>query len=134
MLITFCLFFQNLSWKFSIFWRRDFYLFSRVLYYFNRHFCLKKNGWIFDVLFKIDRYKIFLFIWTRKFWNAVHFIILIIAINLDGKYDIGAHEKSNLCYLMSLRYLIRSRAFTNWIFFCSERSIFLFELAIKTSV
>ena len=36
---------------------------------------------------------------------------------LDCKSDIGAHVKSNLCYLISLRHLIRSRTVRKSFFF-----------------
>ena len=48
---------------------------------------------------------------------------------LDGNSRIGAHVRSNLCYLICLRYLIRSRAVTNRIFFSPKRSIFLHACA-----
>ena len=34
--------------------------------------------------------------------------------------EIGAYARSNICYLICLRHLIRSRAVTNWIFSSSE--------------
>ena len=36
---------------------------------------------------------------------------------LDGNSEIGAHVRSNLCYFICLRHLIRSRAVTYRIFF-----------------
>ena len=42
---------------------------------------------------------------------------------LDGNLDICAHVWSDLCYLICLRHLIRSRAVTNWIYF-SEKTFF----------
>ena len=41
-------------------------------------------------------------------------------IILDSNLEIGAHVWSNLCYLIYLRHLIRSRGVTFWIFFSSE--------------
>ena len=35
---------------------------------------------------------------------------------LDGNSEIGAHVWSNLCYLICLRHLIRSKTVTNLIF------------------
>ena len=35
----------------------------------------------------------------------------------DGNLEIGAHVRSNICYLICLRNLIRSRAVTNIFFF-----------------
>ena len=37
-------------------------------------------------------------------------------IILDGNSEVCAHVRSNLCYLICLRQLIRSRAATNRIF------------------
>ena len=39
---------------------------------------------------------------------------------LDGNTEIGAHVKSNLCYLISVRHFIRSRTVTNRIFFSDK--------------
>ena len=47
------------------------------------------------------------------------------AIIIDGNSEIGAHARSNLCYLNCLRHLIRLRAIKNLIFFLQERPIFL---------
>ena len=44
---------------------------------------------------------------------------------LDGKSEIVAHVRSNLCYLICFGHLIRSRACTNRIFF-PPKSIFPF--------
>ena len=41
----------------------------------------------------------------------------------DGNSEIGAHKRSNLCYLICFKYLIRSRAGTNRIF-KSENTFF----------
>ena len=41
---------------------------------------------------------------------------------LDGNPEIGAHVRSNLCYLICLRHLIRSRAVTRY--FLSEKTFF----------
>ena len=42
---------------------------------------------------------------------------------IDGNSEIGAHVRSNLCYLICLRHLIRSRAVTNRISI-SEKTYF----------
>ena len=34
-------------------------------------------------------------------------------LNLDGNSEIGAHVRSNVCYLICLRHVIRSKAVTN---------------------
>ena len=47
------------------------------------------------------------------------FIVLI----LYGNSEIGAHVRNNLCYLIRLRHLIRSRAVTHLVFF-SENTDF----------
>ena len=47
---------------------------------------------------------------------------------LDGKSEIGAHVRSNLCYLSCLRHLIRSRAVINHIFFL-RKDLFSFMRA-----
>ena len=44
---------------------------------------------------------------------------------LGGNSEIGAHVRTNICYLICQRHLIRSRAVTNRIFFSSKRPIFL---------
>ena len=46
---------------------------------------------------------------------AVHALIL------DGNSEIGAHVRSNLCYLICLRHLIRPRA-VGWYFILSEKT------------
>ena len=40
---------------------------------------------------------------------------------LDGNSHVSAHLRSNPCYLICLRPLIRSRAVTLWIFFYPEK-------------
>ena len=47
----------------------------------------------------------------------------IIVPKLDGSSEIGAHVRSNLCYLICLRALERSTAFTE-VIFSSEKKIF----------
>ena len=42
-----------------------------------------------------------------------------------GNSEVGAHMKSNLCYLICLRYLIRSRAVLNRLIFSPKIPIFL---------
>ena len=44
---------------------------------------------------------------------------------LDGNSGVGAHVRSNICHLICLRDLIKSRAVTNRIFFSPNRPIFL---------
>ena len=39
---------------------------------------------------------------------------------IDGNKEIGMNIRSNLCYLICLRHLIRSRAVTNRIFFLQK--------------
>ena len=46
-----------------------------------------------------------------------HTIATTMVIILDGNSEIGAHVRSNFCYLTPLRHLIRSIAVTNLIFF-----------------
>ena len=43
---------------------------------------------------------------------------------LGGNSEIGAQLRSNLCYLICLRHLIRSREVTDLIFFFSEKTYF----------
>ena len=43
---------------------------------------------------------------------------------LDGNSEIGAHVRSNLCYLICLRRLIRSRAVTNRLFLLRKDLLF----------
>ena len=40
-----------------------------------------------------------------------------IVLTLDGNSDIGAFERSNVCYLIFVWHLLRSRAVINHIFF-----------------
>ena len=42
--------------------------------------------------------------------------IEVMVLILDGSLEIDAHVRSNLCYLIYLKHLIRSRGITNWIF------------------
>ena len=51
----------------------------------------------------------------------------IISWYLDGNSEIGAHVKNNLCYLICLRHLIKSRAVTNQICFAPKRPMFLWR-------
>ena len=50
-----------------------------------------------------------------KLLQRNHWIVTIISVVfiLDGNLEIGAHVRSNLCYLTCLRHLIRSKAVTN---------------------
>ena len=43
---------------------------------------------------------------------------------------IGAPVRSNICYYICLRYLILSRAVTNWIFFLQKTYIISFMRAL----
>ena len=52
---------------------------------------------------------------------------------LDGKSEIGAHVIENLCYLICLRILIRSRAVTNQNFYLEKKPIFLHATCSKLS-
>ena len=54
---------------------------------------------------------------------TVLLIIKTVVLILDGNSENGAHVRNNLCYLICLRYLIRSRAVTNLVF--PKRPIFL---------
>ena len=47
---------------------------------------------------------------------------------LDGKLDTGAHVMNNLCYLICLRRLNKSRVVTNRTFF-SDKTFFSFMRA-----
>ena len=47
----------------------------------------------------------------------------IIVLIIEGNSVIGARERSNLCYLICLRQLIRSRAVRYRLFFSPERPI-----------
>ena len=49
-------------------------------------------------------------------------------LELDVNSEIGAHVRSNPCYLICLRHLIRTRAVANRIF-SPERYIFLYAYA-----
>ena len=44
----------------------------------------------------------------------------IMVVVLDGNSDIGAHVRTNLCYPISLKDLIRLRVVTNRIFLLRE--------------
>ena len=53
------------------------------------------------------------------------FVSLNIMVHiLGGKSEIGAHVKSNLCYLVCLRHLNRLRAVTTRLFFSEKTYIF----------
>ena len=43
---------------------------------------------------------------------------------LDGKSVVCAHGRSNLCYLISLRHSIRTKAVTNRIFLAPKKPIY----------
>ena len=53
------------------------------------------------------------------------FYKLLNVIKLDVNLIIGAQGRINICYLICLRHLIRSRAVTNRIFFIRKRPILL---------
>ena len=53
----------------------------------------------------------------------------MVLIFIDGKSEIGVQLRRNICYLVSLRHLIRSRAVTNLILFSPLRPIFLHACA-----
>ena len=57
----------------------------------------------------------------------------IMVLTLDGISDIGAHVRRNLCYLICLRLLIRSRVVTNR-FFSPKICIFLYARASFTDL
>ena len=40
---------------------------------------------------------------------------------LDGNFELAAHVRSNLCYLICLRHLIRSKAVKNRIVFLRKK-------------
>ena len=42
---------------------------------------------------------------------------------LDGYLEIGGHVRSNICYLICLRHLIRSRAVTKLNFFIAQHDL-----------
>ena len=44
---------------------------------------------------------------------------------LDGNLETGAQIRSNVCYLICLRHLIRSRAVTNRVYLTPKEPIFL---------
>ena len=48
--------------------------------------------------------------------SSLNEICTVMVLILDGILEIGAQARSNLCYLISLRHLIRSTAVTNRIF------------------
>ena len=52
-------------------------------------------------------------------------------LKLDGDSEIGAQVRINLCYLICLRHLIRSRAVTNRIF-STKSLIFLHACATRS--
>ena len=50
---------------------------------------------------------------------------------LDGKSEIGAYVRSNPCYLICLRHLIRSKTFINHIFFHGALEPLLFDFRVR---
>ena len=54
-----------------------------------------------------------------RFFSKLETKVLI----LEGNSEIGAHVMSNLCYLISLRLSMSSKAVSHWIFF-SEKTYF----------
>ena len=52
---------------------------------------------------------------------------------LDGTSEVGAPVRSNLCYFICLRHLIKSRAVTNQIFF-SSKTFFLHACAKRSKL
>ena len=52
---------------------------------------------------------------------------------LDGNSEIGAHVRSNLCYLTCFRHLISSRAVTNR-FFSPKRPLYLYACAKRSEL
>ena len=64
-------------------------------------------------------------IWITLAGSILRTMVLI----SDGNSEIGVHVRSNLCYLICSRDLLRQRAVTNRIFFPRKRSIFLHACA-----
>ena len=58
----------------------------------------------------------------------IHYYTHMVLI-LEGHSEIGAHVRSNPCYLICSRQLIRSIAVTNRIFFLSKRDLCSFKRA-----
>ena len=57
-----------------------------------------------------------------------------IVLILDGKSEIGPHVGSNLCYLICIRHLIRSKAVINLIFFFSKKAFLHSKLPSNVSI
>ena len=72
----------------------------------------------------IELFSFNLFLYQIKAAGQFNILILI----SDGNSDIGAHVWSNICYLICLRHLFRSRAVTIFFFFF-RRNIFSFFFA-----
>ena len=49
---------------------------------------------------------------------------MTIALILDGSSELGVHVRSNLCWLICLKHLIRSRAVTDRTYIFSEKAYF----------
>ena len=47
---------------------------------------------------------------------------------LDGNSEIGAHARSNLCYLICVRHLNRSRGVTNPFYFMRAQQVLGYHL------
>ena len=55
----------------------------------------------------------------------LNFTVPHMVLILDGNSEIGAHVGSNICYLICLRHLIRSRVVSNSIYFLEKDLISL---------
>ena len=92
---------------------------------------LVKTSWTYSTLYSIVFQYFFrtiiLHLFKKLHWTAT------MVLKLDGKSEIGAHHvRSNLCYLICLRHLIRSRAVTD--LFSPKRSIFLHACATRSEL
>ena len=56
-------------------------------------------------------------------------ITVLMVLIIDGNSAIGAHVRSNFCYLICLRHALTQRAVKNRFFFSSIRAIFLHPCA-----
>ena len=84
-----------------------------------------KNFFFFTIIIFPSSFKLFLLAprcGNLNIYQAMHIAptktanIFAMVHRLDGNSEIGAHGRSNFCYLICLKHLIRSRAGINLIF------------------
>ena len=63
----------------------------------------------------------------------IHILRKSMVLILNDNSEVGAHARSNPCYLICLRHLMRSISVKNRGFFLSEKTLYLFCVCVRHS-